>query len=348
MSVASAEIRRPVVAARQLCAVAAEMDVPVADVLAGTSVTQADLDDPEGDLSSSDEITMARNLLRLAPEPAGVGVAVGSRINLTNLGMFGFAAMASGTLRELISVGLRFFSLTTLHVSIQLSEGPADCEIVIDASHLPDDVRRFYVECDIAAIVATVPLFVHPVLSRHADEIRIDLAAEEEYLRPVLDTVAIRQVEFDRERSVVHVPRGMLDEPLPQADPHTLAVCVAQCEQILERRQRRHGLSARVRSELLSAPGQMPGLDAVAASLHLHPRTLRRRLAEEGTSFRALTNDVRATLAIELLSQVGLTVDQVARRLGYAETAAFNHAFSRWFGLAPNEYRRRRIPPRSP
>ena len=341
MSVASAEIRRPVVAARQLCAVAAEMDVSVADVLAGTAVTPADLDDPEGDLSDSDEITMARNLLRLAPEPAGVGVAVGSRINLTNLGMFGFAAMASGTLRELISVGLHFFSLTTLHVSIQLSEGPADCEIAIDASHLPDDVRRFFVERDIAAIVATVPLFVHPVLSRHADEIRVDLAAEGEYLRPVLDTVAIRQVEFDRERSVVHVPRGMLDEPLPQADPHTLAVCVAQCEQILQRRQHRHGLSARVRSELLSAPGKMPGLDAVAASLHLHPRTLRRRLAEEGTSFRALTNDVRSTLAVELLSQVGLTVEQVARRLGYAETAAFNHAFARWFGLAPNEFRRK-------
>jgi AraC-like DNA-binding protein len=52
---------------------------------------------------------------------------------------------------------------------------------------------------------------------------------------------------------------------------------------------------------------------------------------------------VRATLAAELLSHVGLTVEQVARRLGYAETAAFNHAFARWYGLAPNEYRRRQV-----
>lgn len=155
-----------------------------------------------------------------------------------------------------------------------LSERQADYEIAIDASHLPADVRRFFMERDIA---------------------------------------------FDCHRTVVRVPRGMLDEPLPQADPHTLAVCVAPCEQILERRQRRRGLSAQVRSELLAAPGEMPGLDAVAASLHMHPRTVRRRL----------------------VSQVGLTVEQVARRLGYAETAAFNHAFSRWFGLAPNEYRRR-------
>jgi AraC-like DNA-binding protein len=340
VSAASEQIRRPVVAARQLCAVAAELDVPVADLLAGTSLTPAELDDPEGDVCSADEITMARNLLRRAP--AGVGVAVGSRINLTNLGMFGFAAMASGTLRELISVGLRFFSLSTLHVSVHLSEGATRCEIVLDAGHLPDDVRRFFVERDIAGIVATVPAFVHPLLARHAAQIHVELAAREEYLRPLLDTVDIRHVVFnDSERSTIRLPRAMLDEPLPQADPHTLAVCVAQCEQILQRRRRHRGLSARVRSQLLAAPGEMPGLDAVAAALHVHPRTLRRRLAEEGTSFRALTNDVRATLATELLSQVGLSVEQVARRLGYAETSAFNHAFSRWFGLAPNEFRRR-------
>jgi AraC-like DNA-binding protein len=340
MFVASDEMRRPVVAARHLCAVAAEMDVPVADILAGTSVMDEDLEDPEGDLSSADEITMVRNLLRLAPDPAGIGVAVGSRINLTNLGMFGFAAMACGTLRELISVGLRFFSLSTLHVWIQLSEGPAECEIILDAGDLPDDVRRFFTERDIAGVVATVPAFVHPVLARYVDQIGVELAADEEYLRPLFESVAIRNVHFDRERSVIRAPRGMLDEPLPQADPHTLAVCVAECERILERRQRHQGLSARVRSVLLSAPGEMPGLEAVAASLHMHPRTLRRRLAEEDTSFRAITNDVRATLATGLLAQVGLTVEQVARRLGYAETAAFNHAFSRWFGVAPNEYRR--------
>lgn len=285
---------------------------------------------------------MAGNLLRLAPAPAGIGVMAGCRINLTNLGMFGFAAMASGTVRELISVGLRFFSLSTLHVSIELSEGPTDFEIVLDATHLPDDVRRFFVERDIAAIVATVRAFVHPVLARHADEIRVELAADEEYLRPLLSAVGVRDVEFGRERSVIRAPRVALDEPLPQADPHSLAVCVTECERILQRRQRHQGLSARVRSQLLSTPGEMPGLDAVGASLHMHPRTVRRRLAEEGTSFRAITNDMRATLATELLSQVGLTVEQVARRLGYAETAAFNHAFSRWFGIAPNEYRRRR------
>jgi Helix-turn-helix domain len=135
----------------------------------------------------------------------------------------------------------------------------------------------------------------------------------------------------------------MLDEALPQADPHTLAVCIAACEQILERRQRRYGSSAQVRSELLSAPGEMPAWTPSPHRCMCIRARCAARLAGEGTSFRAITNDVRATLAAELLSQVGLTVEQAARRLGYAEAAAFNHAFSRWFGLAPNEYRRRQV-----
>jgi AraC-like DNA-binding protein len=336
------EIRRPIVAVRHLCAVAAEHRVADADLLAGTAVTPADLADPDGEVSDGDEITIARTLLQMVPDSDGIGVSVGSRVNLTNLGMFGFAAMASGTLRELLSIGLRFFSLSTLHVSIRLHEGPEGCEIAIDANHLPDDVRRFFTERDIAAIVATVPSFVHSVLARHADEVEVELAIGQEYLRPLLRTVQLNHIEFDCAHNVIRLPRGMLDEPLPQADEHTLAICMDQCEQILQRRSARRGMAAAVRAQLLSTPGEMPGLDDVADRLGMHPRTVRRRLAAEGATFRALTNEVRAALAVELLSQVGLTVQEAARHLGYSETAAFTHAFSRWFGVPPTEYRQRR------
>ena len=85
----------------------------------------------------------------------------------------------------------------------------------------------------------------------------------------------------------------------------------------------------------------MPDLDQAAETLHLHPRTLRRHLKSEGTSWRALTNEVRSTLAAELLSHVGLSVEELADRLGYSETAAFTRAFIRWFGVPPSTYRGR-------
>ena len=131
--------------------------------------------------------------------------------------MFGFAAMASGTLRELISIGLRFFSLTTLHASILLSEGQADCEIAIDASHLPDDVRRFFMERDIAAIVATVP-WLRP--SRAGSSRPPRSASSSPSTRSTCGRCSTlsRSATWSSTvtRTVVRVPRGMLDEPLPR------------------------------------------------------------------------------------------------------------------------------------
>jgi AraC-like DNA-binding protein len=77
----------------------------------------------------------------------------------------------------------------------------------------------------------------------------------------------------------------------------------------------------------------------MAAELDVHPRTLRRQLAEEGTSFRALLNEARSAVAVDLLSN-GLTVEQVSTRLGYSDTSTFCHAFKRWHGVPPSAYPR--------
>jgi len=131
----------------------------------------------------------------------------------------------------------------------------------------------------------------------------------------------------------------MFDEPLPQADPHTLELCVAQCELLMQRIEERRGITAVVRSKLFRDTAGFPALPAIASELNMHPRTLRRRLAEEGTSFRALLNAARATVAADLLGNVGLTVEEVSKRLGYSDVSTFSHAFKRWHGVPPSSCR---------
>ncbi|MFD2400258.1 helix-turn-helix transcriptional regulator [Prauserella oleivorans] len=70
-------------------------------------------------------------------------------------------------------------------------------------------------------------------------------------------------------------------------------------------------------------------------------RTLRRKLAAEGTSYRALVDEVRETVAEDLLATPALSVEQIAHRLGYSEASSFIHAFTRWKGVPPREFRRR-------
>jgi AraC-like DNA-binding protein len=80
-------------------------------------------------------------------------------------------------------------------------------------------------------------------------------------------------------------------------------------------------------------------LESVAKDLLMQPRTLNRRLQAEGTVFRDLLNRARFDVARTLLAGTGMAVTDVALTLGYADTSAFTHAFRRWAGAAPSQWR---------
>jgi AraC-like DNA-binding protein len=81
-------------------------------------------------------------------------------------------------------------------------------------------------------------------------------------------------------------------------------------------------------------------LDAAAQRLHLSPRTLQRRLRDEGTSHQEVIDDARRQLASRMLSQSGLGIAEVAFALGFSEPGGLHRAFKRWTGMTPAAYRR--------
>jgi AraC-like DNA-binding protein len=338
MTTWSPDMRHRMFASRVLCEVADERGVAAPDLLAGTGISPADLHDPDAVVTAWDEVVLARRLLARLPDDVGVGVDVGRQFTLTHLGLFGFAVMSCGTLRELITIGMRYFALTMLHIDVALFEGADDCMLELNADHLPADVRRFFVERDLAGIIATTTGFVLPVVAMYADQVSAEVAIDEDVLRPLLELIPFGNVAFGRAHNRLHFPRAMLDEPLPQADPHTLEICMAQCDVLMQRSEQRRGITAVVRTKLFRDSGAFPTLPEVAAELDMHPRTLRRRLAEEGTSFRSLLSEARSALAVDLLCNVGLTVEEVSKRLGYTDPSTFSHAFKRWHGTAPSVY----------
>ncbi|MNG28149.1 Urease operon transcriptional activator [compost metagenome] len=68
------------------------------------------------------------------------------------------------------------------------------------------------------------------------------------------------------------------------------------------------------------------------------PRTLHRRLLDEGTTFKQILEDVRHTLAVEHLKAGQLSIQEIAYSLGYNDVANFRRAFRRWEGVPPSEY----------
>ena len=99
-------------------------------------------------------------------------------------------------------------------------------------------------------------------------------------------------------------------------------------------------MSARVRRVLVEGLGQTDmTLDGVATKLAMSRRTLTRRLAEEGASFRQMLDDVRRDFAQALLRDRSLSVAEIAFFLQYSEPAAFHRCFKRWTGRTPQAFR---------
>jgi AraC-like DNA-binding protein len=82
------------------------------------------------------------------------------------------------------------------------------------------------------------------------------------------------------------------------------------------------------------------GIEHLAHATGTSVRTLQRRLKDVGVNYNDLQNDVRKTLALNLLENDRLALGEIAFSLGYSEVSAFNHAFRRWVGQSPGDYRR--------
>lgn len=107
----------------------------------------------------------------------------------------------------------------------------------------------------------------------------------------------------------------------------------------LYRRERE--IVIRVRDLLKTDMSRRYDLQEVADALFMSPRTLHRRLQDEGSSLSAIRNALRRDMAVALMDKGKVTVTEIAAQLGYADPSSFYRAFVSWTGRAPSGYRRR-------
>ncbi len=137
--------------------------------------------------------------------------------------------------------------------------------------------------------------------------------------------------------------RADAQRPLHGADEALVGVIRRRLELLLTRREKPDaGLTAdRVRQMLIDEVGREDlSATRTARQLGLSERTLSRRLATEGTSFRTILDCVRGEAATALLHDPGLGIAEIAFFLGFSEPAAFHRSFKRWTGRTPLDYRR--------
>ncbi|CAB4918802.1 unannotated protein [freshwater metagenome] len=327
-------VPRSVISAGLLTEFAQDYGVDRDALYAGTGIDPDVLGRPDGEITAAQELALVGNLVAATDGVPALGLEAGTRYHLTTHGPLGFAVMSSPTVRAALDVVVRFADLTFSYARIAVEPVEEGVRIAFDdrdvAARMPPAVRRFLAERDLVALETTQ----REVLGGTDAVVAVQLAHPAPAYADRYAGYLPCEPRFGADVHALIVDPATLDVPLPQAELRTTAIFEQHCHRLLAQRRRRVGLSGAVRAELVRRPADRPSQADVAAALAMSERTVRRRLALEGTSFQELVDETTSILARELLDG-GLTVEETAHRLGYSGASSFSHAFRRWTGTTP-------------
>jgi AraC-like DNA-binding protein len=308
---------------------------PVA-LAARFGVAPAELADPDGRVGAA---TMRRIWIEL-PDLIGepdFGLVVARRAEAAGaLQIVGYLARAAATVGAALQLALRYQRLVQDGATASWRESGDTVTVGFDDRDPRYRLPRHAVEFGVAAALALArgatgrDLAPHRLAFRHA--------------RPADDAEARRTfrcpIDYGAAANRVELRRADLARTHHTADPHLVALLERHARALETELPAGDTVTARVRRALdhRLAAGDT-SLAAIARALGASPRTVQRRLRDEGTTHQRVLDELRHQLALRHLDARALTVQEIAFVLGFSDLSAFHHAFKRWTGTSPSAYR---------
>jgi AraC-like DNA-binding protein len=305
-------------------------------LLGGTRLAPTDLKDPESTFSAAQELRVIRNLCAAMPNVAHVGLAVGLTYRLSTYGLLGYGLLSSASGEAALALARRLLPLTYTFAAIAFkSDGPVMQMAFRPAPDLSGDTARFVVERAMGATARVMRDVIGPDFRLASFELA---GARPGPSGP--PTVFDAPVRHGHALNAIRFRRALLRRPLPQANPMTAQMCERMCEELLRKRSPRVDTATFIREHLASHPFAHPPLIAeYARMLNASERTLKRRLQEEGTTFRVISNMARLDRANALIQEGRMPLAQIAAELGFSEPTTFTQAYKKWTGVTPSRAR---------
>jgi len=307
-----------------------------AQLLAGSRLTRAQLENAQLSLSPGQELAVIANLLRLHPPHPGLGLQLGLGYQLSAYGVLGLGLMSSATGADALRLAQRFLPLTYTYVPIaHRRDGDCDTLLFEPPATLAVELRGFVTERAMGATVRVLRDLTGAESPLAAIQLRGEAAPAA--VAAELAQRLGRRPRWGAAENLLSIPRRLTRRPLPQANAITAAMCERMCQELVERRRTRLDTATLVREYLAAVPdAHTPKLAEVAALLCTSERTLKRWFRDEGTSFRELLERSRRSRADRLLGGSRSSLTEIAIRLGFSDLSSFSQAYKRWTGTAPS------------
>lgn len=330
---------------RKLIDLAHARQVDVTALLRHADLKPADLAHPG--LSISTEQYEALLLQCLAvPALQDMAFALGRQTELGDMGIIGYALHSSRTMRDALGIWLEYSNSLTgspLHLTLD-EQAHGIWRLTVHCLSPRPSLQRYYIE---EFLAAGVQLF--RLLALQPPE-----ASRLEFAYPPPAHVAVYgqgftcPLVFDAPLTVFSFRTPGLDTPIHTNNEELHQIIAEHCRTILHHLRYSTGVESRVRNLLLVNARELPDIATTSSQLGVSQRTLRRRLEQNGHSYRQIKHDFRHDLALQYLASPYISVKEISHMLGYTSPSAFCRAFKHWTGCSPGDYRRRVTAPDTP
>jgi AraC-like DNA-binding protein len=283
---------------------------------------------------------MQQCVWRAAPE-AHFPLIMGDSFAFDHLPAFDTFLSTTPTLRQALPA-LRWAGVALPSLTLTLEEFPATSALIIEVD-LPSENTRvlgYFVEAVLAGLNKVVRMAVGDMSTvvSHID-VRHDPGPQKLACERLLQL----PIRVNQPRNAVVFNSQLLDTPLPGAVPGLHRKAHELIEQQLPA-----AVNPKLSDQLERAFHQSPsllgqGIERMARRLELHPRTLQRRLREEGQLFADIQARCRFEMAATTLKSSTCDIESLSDRLGFSDRHSFTRAFKRWTGLAPSEFREQHL-----
>lgn len=313
---------------------ASEMGVDRTALLAAAGLSELDLRDPDSRIPIAVFVEIWRELLRLRPDP-DVGLAFGAAMRARDLGLVGYLMIFSDNLETALRRLVRFSRILG-----ESNETSFTIEDDVGTLSWQPDPRLQVIPQANDWIVSALLGISRELTQATVRPFEVHLSYEAEGVRESLRDALGTRIRLGSARPAIRIRTRDLRRDVRTADSMVGGYLEEHAESVLEALPLQLSFCRQARSAIWRQLREgEPTLERVAEDLEMRPRTVQRRLAEEGSSFSELLEELRRTLATTLLRERELGIHEVAFLLGYSEPSAFNRAFRRWRQTSPSAFR---------
>ena len=267
------------------------------------------------------------------------GLQLGETIHYQSMDIVGQLIATSATLGEAFGSLMQFKDLIFPYINFGLE---FDKNNVVISYSMDSNLVTQHLATHHEIIAAGMLSIGKAVLPRMPKLEKICFAHATPSYADVYERVFDAPIEFNCSKNQVYFDKSELELKLLTSYPDYHESLKKMAVEKLKAIASYESLSDKVVSYISGHFGDTSSpLEEVAEKFNMTPRTLQRKLKQEGTSFLRLRDSCRHNRALRELGNPHIEIDSLAELLGFSDTTNFYHAFKRWQGEAPGEYRKR-------